>query len=174
MDDTTANRTAIRALFCGSIAPGLGTDTRDLYVATSHLSLPTVPSGITENTRLDSVIEYIIIPSLTVRVTDAARSVVHFHAEGNKAIELLEGAFSEDDLQFVTELRERVLKDYHDANAQDIENEIISADAPGGIAQLNIEFDTDGQEVPETVRTLSSLIHDTEDWSQGWGLSRQF
>ena len=120
------------------------------------LSLP-VPEG-SEFFAMEDVLDYVIAPGLTVRVTAPERGIVRFTAYGDAAIQQLKEVIAPGDQPSVKELYEALNKDHQVANAEMYESERIDPDPAGATATVRFELYRIGDQRPLTFLSLRALV----------------
>jgi hypothetical protein len=155
MSETSESRTT-RALLKASKPGGLGGDELELYVQDSESVLTLPPVTYPANRVMDVANAWLTMPGLTVRVTSPELKIVRFRATSPSAITTLTDAITEQDA--VEALKQRLLNNYGEANAEMYENERIDADPNGAVADVNFEL-TIVNAATKTLRTVDNLEH---------------
>lgn len=167
-----ANRTV--AALIASQPGGPGRHTLELYVGDTNakLQLPDNPatelvSVLDRPGDLTTVYTYVILDepdgSLTVRISDPSRHIVHFVATGT-CIETLTANFAEQDQHAVQEINKELKQAYFDANRGEFENELITGDSSSASARVGFLLHEDEiMGMPSTVFALGNLIASAAD-----------
>ena len=157
MTEITGQPSAIPALLKASIAPGTRQETLELYVHDPRnflaqvLPEPKDPFSLA----ISTVSAYALCHGLTVRVYDAARKIVLFHADDHQAGEILTETIAETTVLDV--LHERLIRNYRENNPD--ENQSLHADPAGATAEVRFSLTCDyGNVAPLTFSRLRALI----------------